>query len=174
MGLDLDRRPGSDEHAPYYERYVRLVPDGDVIATLEQQARDTQALLGGLAADKAAYRYAPGKWSVREVLGHMTDSERVFAYRALSFARGDGAELPGFDEGEYAQAAGFERVALQDLLADFAAVRAATLALFRRLDAPAWERRGVANGAGVSVRALAWILAGHERHHVAVLRERYL
>ncbi len=174
MTLDLGRRPAADEHAPYHERYLRLVPDGDIVDTLARQARETRALLAGLDAAKAGYRYAPGKWSVRDVLGHVTDSERVFAYRALSFARGASAELPGFDEGEYAQAAAFDRAVLADLLDDFEAVRAASLALFRRLDAAAWERQGVANGTRLSVRALAWLVAGHERHHVAVLRERYL
>lgn len=174
MDIDLSRRPAGDEHAPVYERYVSRVPDGDIVATLVRQARDTQALLGGLAPDRAGHRYAPGKWSVRDVLGHITDCERVFAYRALSFARGATDELPGFEEDEFAQAAGCDHYALSDLLDDFAAVRAATVGLFRRFDAQAWERRGVANGATVSVRALAWILAGHERHHVGVLRDRYL
>ncbi len=174
MDLDWARRPSADEHAPYFARYVALVPDGDVLVTLQRQARETRALLGPLDAARAGHRYAPGKWSVREVLGHVTDTERVFAYRTLSFARGAETELPGFDENAFAQAADFERVALSDLLDDFDAVRAASLALLRRLDASAWQRQGVANGKSISVRALAWLMAGHELHHRSVLRERYL
>lgn len=173
MELETRKRPQSDEYAPYYERYVRLVPDGDILETLALQARTTRALLAGLGPDKAGYRYAPDKWSVRDVLGHVTDAERVFTYRALCFARG-GVEQPGFEENDYARAAGCERFTLDELLTDFHAVREASLALFRRFDAAAWNRRGVANGQGISVRALAWLVAAHELHHVAVLRERYL
>ncbi len=174
MDLDLSRRPAADEHAPYFARYLALVADGDVLATLERQARETRALLGGLDETRAGHRYAPDKWSVREVLGHVIDTERVFAYRALSFARGSEVELPGFDEDAFARAAQHERVPLTALLDDYACVRAASLALLRRLDVTAFERRGVANGKEISVRALAWLMAGHELHHQGVLRERYL
>jgi hypothetical protein len=167
-------RPSPDEHAPYYGRYINEVPEGDILATLAAQAKETAALLRGLRPDQAGLRYAPGKWSVRELLGHVTDGERVFTYRALSFARADAAELPGFEEDDWARCAGHDRFELGDLVADFEAVRAAALSLFGRLDADAWARTGLANGARVSVRALAWILAGHERHHVSILRERYL
>ena len=167
-------RPSPDEHAAQYGRYLALVPDGDILATLAAQARETAALLRGLRADQAGLRYAPGKWSVRELVGHLTDCERVFAYRALSFARADAAELPGFEEEDWARTAGHDRFELADLTADFEAVRTSTLALFGRFDADAWARTGLANGARISVRALAWIIAGHERHHVSVLRERYL
>jgi uncharacterized damage-inducible protein DinB len=167
-------RPTPDEHAPWQARYIALVPDGDITATLAAQARETAALLRGLSAEQAGHRYAPGKWSVREVLGHMIDAERVFAYRALSFARGDQAELPGFEEDDWVREAGHERCDLRDLVDDYETVRAATLTVLRRLDDGAWARTGLANGVRCSVRALVWVTAGHERHHLAVLRERYL
>ncbi len=173
MSVALDRRPAPDDYAPFYARYVALVPDGDIVATLERQGRESVALLRGLGA-RAGQRYAPGKWSVRDVIGHMGDSECVFAFRLLSFARGDAAELPGFDEDEYARAAAWDRLALERVVDHFASARAATLSLLGSLDEAAWGRSGVANGARVSVHGLAWIMAGHELHHLGVLRERYL
>ena len=164
--------PAADEHAPYYGKYVARVPD-DAFAALQSQALSTARLLAATPEDKAGFRYGPGKWSVREVVGHVIDGERVFAYRALWFARGDEAELPGFDENTWVPAGGFERRSLASLAAEFAAVRAATLALAATFDEPALARRGVANGVPVSVRALIAIIAGHELHHVGILRERY-
>jgi len=174
MTPNLARRPDPGEHVPYYAPYVQLVPDGDVLATLAAQIGETVSLLDGLAAERAAHRYAPGKWSLRQVVGHVADAERVFAYRALAFARGDRGELPGFDENAYAEASPSVERPLAEAVADLAAVRGATLSLFRALAPEAWSRRGVANGNPITVRALAWIIAGHERHHVGVLRERYL
>jgi hypothetical protein len=174
MTLDLARRPEPGEHVPFYAGYVALVPDGDVLATLRAQAGETVSLLRGLPSDRAGHRYAPGKWSLGQVVGHVADAERVFAYRALAFARGDASELPGFDENAYAEASPAVDRPLAEVLGDLAAVRGATLSLFGALPGAAWARRGVANGNPVTVRALAWIIAGHERHHVRVLRERYL
>lgn len=166
-------RPDASEYAPYYGTYVGKVPEGDLLHILEHQHRDTQALLSGLSEAKALHRYAPGKWSVKEVVGHLTDAERVFSYRALRFARGDAKPLQGFDENAWVPAGKFDARPLADLAAEFAAVRRATIALFKSLDAAALERRGVASDNAVSVRALAYIIAGHERHHVSILHERY-
>ena len=174
MTLDRSLRPEASEHAPYFERYTKLVPDGDVVETLARQSAETLALLRGLSPEKAAYRYAPGKWSVKDVVGHFTDTERVFAYRALAIARGDQGSLPGFDENVYAELARFDRLPLADVLAGFAVVRESSLTFLRQLDGEAWVRQGTANGHLTSTRAMAFIMAGHERHHVNVLRERYL
>lgn len=170
----LDVRPTSGEYAPYYARYIDLVPEGSVVETLRRQIAGTSAMLKGLPVEKAGHRYAPGKWSVKEVVGHLADAERVFAYRALRFARNDATPLPGFDENAYAASASYDARLLADVLAEFVAVRAATAALFTTFDETAFGRQGIANGVPVSVRALAWIIAGHELHHRAILRDRYL
>lgn len=165
--------PASDEYAPYYQTYIARVPPGDLLAQLERQAQATAALLGPAQSDRAHYRYAPGKWSLIEILGHLSDSERIFAYRALRIARSDSTPLSGFDENLYVPAADFGRRSLADVLGEFQAVRAATVALLRGLPDAAWSRRGVANGQPVTVRALGYIIAGHELHHIEVLRIRY-
>jgi len=168
-------RPEPSEYVPYYQTYISKVPPkGDLLTVLEDQRRETQHLLAGLSDAKALHRYAPGKWSIKEVVGHVTDSERVFGYRALVFGRGDENPLPGFDEKAWVPAGRFDARSLTDLAAELDAVRRATIALFSGLNAEALARRGTANNAPISVRALAWIIAGHERHHVAILRERYL
>jgi DinB family protein len=166
-------RPAAAEYDSYYGRYIDKVPEGDLLRTLAGQARETQALLAGLSDAKALHRYAAGKWSIKEVIGHVADTERVYSYRALRFARADATALPGFDENAWVPAGNFDARPLADLAAELDAVRRATLALFRGLDAAALARRGTANDAAISVRAIAWIIAGHERHHVALLHERY-
>jgi hypothetical protein len=173
MSAALIPRPATTEYGPFYNGYISQVPDGDLLTILEDQRRNTQQLLGALPEAKALYRYAPGKWSVKEVVGHLTDSERVFGYRALRFARGDAQPLAGFDETAWVPAGGFDRRSLPDLLAELDAVRRATIALFRGLDAAALARKGKANNLEITVRALAYVIAGHERHHVGILRERY-
>ncbi|HEY3112097.1 MAG TPA: DinB family protein [Gemmatimonadaceae bacterium] len=167
-------RPAKSEFLPYYERYIALVPDGDVISTLRTQMSETQALLRGLPASVATYRYAPEKWSVNEVIGHLIDSERIFAARALRFARNDPAPLPGFEQDDYVRNSTFDAYPLSGLASELEIVRQSTIFLFRHIDEQAWTRRGVANNAEVSVRALAYIIAGHELHHRQVLRSRYL
>ena len=166
-------RPETSEYAPFYETYISKVPKGELLQVLEDQRRETQQLLAGLPEAKALHRYAPDKWSIKEVVGHLTDSERVFAYRALRFARADDKPLQGFDEKAWVPPGRFDVRPLMDLAAELDAVRRATTALFRGLDAEALARRGTANNNTVSVRALAWIIAGHERHHVGILHERY-
>ena len=167
-------RPSVGEYLPYYERYVARVPEGDVVAILSEQVGETLALLRSLPAERTLHRYAPGKWSIRDMVQHMSDTERVMCYRALRIARNDPTPLAGFEENDWARAAGADARDWLQLTDELEAVRAATVALLRGMDAEAAVRRGRANDAEVSVRALAFIIAGHERHHVAVLRERYL
>jgi len=167
-------RPAASEYLPYYERYIGLVPEGDVVATLVNQMIETQSLLRALPASVATYRYAPEKWSVNELVGHMIDSERIFTSRALRFARNDPAPMPSFDQNDYVRNATFDSYPLADLASELEAVRHATIFLFRHMDEQAWSRRGVANNAEVSVRALAYIVAGHEIHHREILSARYL
>jgi hypothetical protein len=167
-------RPEPSEYLPYYETYISKVPKGNLLKVLEDQRGETQDLLAGLSEAKALHRYAPGKWSIKEVIGHLADTERVFCYRALRFARADDTALAGFDEKAWVPAGMFDSRSLESLAAELDAVRRATLALFRGLDTTALARRGTANNNAVTVRALAWIIAGHERHHVALLHERYL
>jgi len=169
------KAPDAGEYPSFYETYVSLVPgEGGVVVALEQQLAEMLALLGGLSAAQADSRYAPGKWSVKELVGHVIDSERVFAYRALSFARGDTAPLPGFDQDVFAGHANFGACSVPDLAAEFEHVRRANLHLFRQFDEEAWGRRGVANNSEITVRALAYAIAGHELHHREILRTRYL
>ena len=167
-------RPAASEYLPYYERYIGLVPEGDVVATLVNQMIETQSLLRALPASVATYRYAPEKWSVNELVGHMIDSERIFTSRALRFARNDPAPMPSFDQNDYVRNATFDSYPLSDLASELEAVRHATIFLFRHMDEHAWSRRGVANNAELSVRALAYIVAGHELHHREILSARYL
>lgn len=167
-------KPAAGEYAPYAAMYLDLLPDdGRVLERLEDQARLIDAFFRALPTDRLRYRYAPGKWTPKEILQHLADDERIYACRALRFARGDGTELPGFDQDPYAAASGADARALESLLAEHAAVRASTLSLFANLPDAALTRSGVANGARVTVRALAWHIAGHELHHLKILRERY-
>jgi DinB superfamily len=167
-------RPQPGEYAPYYEKYLALVQSNDILATLEDQRRQTLRLLSGRAEADGDLRYAPEKWSVKEVLGHMNDTERVMSYRALRISRGDTTPMEGFEQDDYVRNGPFARVPLSDLIEDFIAVRRAAVSLFRSLDEAAWSRRGVANKNEVTVRALAYIIAGHELHHRRLLEEKYL
>jgi hypothetical protein len=167
-------RPASDEFAPYYNTYISKVPDSDLVELLSQQVEETSVFLAAVPESKANMSYAADKWSIKEVVGHISDTERIMAYRALRIARGDPTPLPGFEQDDYVRTASFNSRPLTDLITDFQNVRTATLSLLRGLDTAALERRGVANGYPVSARALAYIIAGHERHHVEILRTRYL
>jgi uncharacterized damage-inducible protein DinB len=166
--------PDPTEYAPYFARYVERVPEGDILDILTRQSGETAALLGGVSEDEASFRYAPDKWSIRQVVGHVTDTERVMLYRALSFARGEQAMLPGFDENAWVQSARFDKRTLHGLADEFRLVRAATIPFFAALTPEELRRLGMANNRTYTVRALAWIIAGHELHHVSLLRERYL
>jgi hypothetical protein len=174
MSATAPARPEPNEYASYYERYISLVPDADLVETLERQGAETVALLRGLSEEQGQHRYEPGKWSVKQLVGHVNDGERVFSYRALSIARGDRAALPGMEQDEWMAGVDFDARTLASLTDEFEAVRAATLQLLRHLSPEAWARRGTASDNEVSVRALAYIIAGHEAHHVRILRERYL
>lgn len=170
----INTRPSATEFNPYYARYIDAVPEGDLIETLRAQRDDTLTLVRSIPEDRAAHRYAPEKWTIRQVLLHVADVERVMGYRALRAARGDGTPLPGFDENAWAGIATGDGRTLASLASELAAVREATLWLLAGIDDSAAGRQVTANGNAVSVRALAWIIAGHERHHVRLLRERYL
>jgi DinB superfamily len=167
-------RPGPDEFAPFYGTYVNKVTEPDVEALLGAQKKSTADLLAGLSEAQAGYRYAPGKWTLREVIGHLSDSERIFGYRLLRIARGDQTPLSGFDENTYVPAGNFERRPLQAVAAEFASVRDATLTLLAGMTPAALALRGTASEKPISARALVYIIAGHERHHLGVIKERYL
>jgi hypothetical protein len=166
-------RPKSGEYNPYYDRYISLIPGSDVIGTLTTQLPKTIALLSARSEQDGDLRYAAGKWSVKEVLGHMIDTERVMAYRALRIARNDRTPMEGFEQDDYVRDGPYAGLRLADLVAEFETVRSATLSLFRNLRAVDWARQGVANKNDISVRALAYIIAGHELHHRHILEERY-
>jgi uncharacterized damage-inducible protein DinB len=168
------KRPRKGDYALYYDNYIALVPSGDFLEILQEQHRAMTHLLSPLTDQQAEFRYAPGKWSIKEVLGHVNDAERIFAYRLLRIARGDQTPLSSFEQEGYIEAGNFSARRLSDLLHEFFAVREATLALVRSLDDAAWLRRGIASQKEVTVLALAFVIAGHERHHRILLEERYL
>lgn len=174
MSNALATRPATTEYDPYYERYISLVPDNDIGQTLSAQLEETLKLLGTISEAQAGYRYAPDKWSIKEVIGHVVDTERIFAYRALRFARNDHTPIEGYDQDEFARYGGFAERTLADLAAEFEHVRRANIVLFGSFNETVLERHGMANNVEVSVRALLYILAGHERHHRNVLKTRYL
>ena len=167
-------RPEATEYKPYYGKYISMVPEAEAIPALESQIKAALALLRTIPESKGDHRYGPEKWTIKEVIGHVIDAERVFAYRAMRFARNDQTELPGFDENAYVPAGAFGTRTIADLAAEWDHLRRSNLAMFRGLEAEAWRRQGVASGHPVSVRALAFIIAGHGLHHAAILRERYL
>ena len=174
MAEMISNYPAATEYAPYYGRYISLVPEGDILATLAEQMDSTLLLLRGIDEARAGHRYAPGKWSIKELVGHMIDTERIFAYRALRFARSDETALPGFEQDDYVRNAAFAACPMDELVRELEFVRGANLLMFKHLNDEAWKRRGVASNGEVSVRALAYIIAGHERHHTEILRTRYL
>ena len=167
-------RPEETEYQPYYGRYVSMVPDANIVKVLSEQINETLALLRTIPESKEGFRYAPEKWSIRQLLGHVIDAERIFVYRALRFARNDQTPLPGFEENDYIRNASFDDYPLDELAAEFNSVREATALFFKHLSQEAWQRRGLANESEISVRALAYIIAGHELHHRGILRDRYL
>lgn len=168
------QRPDASEYNAYYTTYTSKVPEGDLGQILRDGIEQTTGLLRNRPAETGHHRYAPGKWSVNEVLGHMIDTERVFAYRALSIARGDTAALPGMEQDEWAARSNADRRSLSSMLDEFEAVRASTVALLESLPAEAETLSGTASGFPFTVRALAHIIAGHEIHHRQVLASRYL
>ena len=167
-------RPNADEYFEYYGKYIARVPDGDVRDHMRTQLSETISLLSGVADAKAEKAYAAGKWTLKEALLHMSDAERVFGYRMLRIARGDATPLPGFEQDEWVPHSCANKRLMANLVMEFAAVRASTLALMDSLSPEAWLRKGTASGHSISARALAYIAAGHERHHLTIIRERYL
>lgn len=172
--MPFTARPDLDESAEYYFTYINKVPSGDIRVTLRQQCDRVMGMLNDIPGSFAGHRYAPDKWSIRQVLNHIIDTERVFTFRAFWFARGLEAPQPGFDQDDAVAGADADTRDWQGLIREFQAVRTASLELFDSFSAEAWVRRGVASGHPVSVRALAWISVGHVEHHMGLLQERYL
>jgi len=170
----MGTRPDASEAAEYYFTYINQVGDGDIRAILEQQSSEAETMLRGIGEETSLHRYAPDKWSMRQVLSHVNDTERAFVFRALWFARGFDSPLPSFDQNVAIAAAGADDRSWNSHVEEFRAIRSGTLAFFQSLPASAWARRGVASGYSFSVRALAYITAGHVNHHLRILRERYL
>jgi hypothetical protein len=170
----MNKRPEQNEYAQYYAGYISMIPEGDIEQLLKQQVKDTLHLLNDLSEAEGEFKYAPGKWSIKEVIGHVVDTERIMAYRLLSIARGDAAQLPGYDENAYVAQADFNQESMEDLLQNLFVVREGTLLLLKSLKEKDWLRWGTANQLGVTVRAIACIIAGHELHHRKILKERYL
>ena len=166
-------RPLEAEYAPFYQGYVGHVGEEEILPVLRSQLDQLDVLLGHVTPERETYAYAEGKWSIRELVGHLIDAERVFGYRAFCIARGETRNLPGFDENEYMLRAPYNQIDLEDLLSELRLARLSNIAMLRNLDEQAWMRIGTANDAQVSVRALAFIMAGHVRHHMGVLREHY-
>jgi hypothetical protein len=166
-------KPGESEYAPFYAGYIARVPAENVLEVLDGQSGQLRDLASAATPEQQRFRYAPGKWSVREVAGHLIDGERVFGYRAFRIGRGDQTPLPGFDENQYVAASDYDQRDLASIADEFALVRAANLVLLRGFSGDDWHRLGIANGYPISVRALAFIMAGHVEHHLAILAERY-
>ncbi len=166
--------PDPTEYQPFYARYISLVPSRELAQTLDVQLAESLPVLRAIGEQKSLHRYAPGKWSIKEVLGHLIDSERIFTYRALRFARNDQTPLPGFDQDPYVAAANFDSRPWDDLIAEYEHVRRSTILFFRALTPEQLLQSGTANQSAITVRALGYVIAGHELHHLAILRDRYL
>ncbi len=167
-------RPEKNEYAAFYESYVSLVEETDIVSALEKNLDELQSLFADVSEEKGSYAYAKGKWSIREVLGHLIDGERVFSYRALRISRDDQTPLAGFEQNSYVTNSNFNRAKLADLIEEFSLLRSSNILFFKNLSDEAWFRIGTASEATISVRALAYIIVGHVRHHANILRERYL
>lgn len=167
-------RPDATEYAPYYGKYTSLVPEGELLATMTEQFERTLATLRNISETQSLTRYEPGKWSIKEVVGHMVDTERIMSYRALRIARGDETPLPGFEQDDYVRVVNSDARPFAEIVDEFQKVRQATLALFRSFEEAALRRRGTASNFAVSALALTYIVAGHEKHHMNVLQTKYL
>ena len=167
-------RPNQEEYPSYYEDYIKLVPDGELVSILEENLSKTLTLFQSITEANGEFRYAPGKWSIKEVLGHMTDTERIMSARLLRFGRGDSTPLPGFNENIYVNGANFNQRSLKSLLEEFMVTRNATITLIKNMPEEAWLRKGLANQYENTTRAVAYMIVGHEMHHCQIIRERYL
>jgi uncharacterized damage-inducible protein DinB len=168
------KRPAENEYPEYYLPYINLVPQEDLLQILQENLQEVVNLFEGISEEKAHYRYAPGKWSVKELLGHITDTERIMCYRLLRVGRGDQTPLAGFNENDYVQGAQTNNLSMEAILEDFKAVRNATITLIQNLPAAAWANKGNANGLEITTRAIAFIIAGHQIHHCKIVEDRYL
>jgi hypothetical protein len=174
MGNQKTGRPEENEFAPHYKGYISQVLEDDAVVALEAELNESLAFFRAIDEQASKRAYAEGKWTIRQVLGHIVDTERVMSYRAMRFARNDKTELPGFEQDDFIRGASFNDISMGDMLREFEYLRRANILMFRNLSPEAWERRGVASGREITVRALAYIVAGHEKHHRKVVRERYL
>ena len=168
------KRPQTTDYAPYFAKYVMLVPDGDFLETLEAQLGALQRVLEPLTDKQGDFRYEPDKWSIKELLGHINDAERIFSYRLLRIARGDQTPLPGFEQDDYVKTANCSDQKLSGLLEEFISVRRATITLVRSLETASWLRRGISSNAPITALALGFVLVGHVTHHQKILEQRYL
>ena len=166
-------RPNPADYNSYYETYIKEIGGDDILKILNEQNKKTQEVLNSFSEHKGNYRYADGKWTVKEVVGHLLDTERVFAYRALCVARGEKKSLPGFEQDDYVKDGNFNSRNLSDLNYEFRLLRESNLLLFRSFSEDMLNKRGTANSSAITVRAILWIIAGHEKHHVKILLERY-
>ncbi|MEO2077941.1 MAG: DinB family protein [Bacillus sp. (in: firmicutes)] len=168
------QRPLTSEYPEYYVPYVDLVPEGDLLTILNEDLKSTMALFEGISNEEGHFRYAPDKWSIKEVLGHMTDTERIMSYRLLRIGRGDQTALAGFNENEFVEGSQINNQSINDILEDFVATRKATITLIKNMPAEAWSYKGNANNTEVTTRAIGYIIAGHAIHHKKIISERYL
>lgn len=166
-------RPSEGEYAPYFQKYIDQVPEDRIVPVLEAQLAEVRHLLSGCTPEQETFRYAPDKWNVREVVSHLADTDRVFGFRAFTFALDPGQGLPGFDENRFVEASGAAERPLAQAIEEWESVRRADISMFKRLSPDQWGHAGTANGKSISVRALAWISAGHVRHHLAMLAKEY-
>ena len=167
-------RPNPGDYSSYYESYIKLIQGEDILKILNDQGKKTQDILNSFSEHRGNYRYADGKWTVKEVVGHLLDTERVFAYRALCIARGEKKSLPGFDQDDYVKEGNFNRRELFDLNYEFRLLRESNLLLFRTFTPEMLKLKGFANESYVSVLTILFMIAGHEKHHMNVLREKYM
>lgn len=168
------QRPLASEYPEYYVPYVNLVPEGDLLSVLKENLVKTVALFEGISEEDGHFRYSPNKWSIKEVLGHMADTERIMSYRLLRIGRGDQTALAGFNENDYIEGSDFSRLSIKNILEDFTATRNATITLIQNMPEKAWAHKGFANNTEVTARAVAYIIAGHAIHHRKIIKERYL
>ena len=171
---NLLQRPLTSEYPKYYVPYVNLVPEGDLLAILSEDLKSTIELLDGISDEEGHFRYAPTKWSIKEVLGHMTDTERIMSYRLLRIGRGDQTALAGFNENDFVEGSQINNQSIKNILEDFIATRKATITLMKNMPSEAWGNKGNANNTEVTTRAIGYIIAGHAIHHKKIIKERYL
>jgi DinB superfamily len=168
------KRPEKSEYAEFYETYISLVEEFDIVSVMQKQLEEVNDLFSDITDEKGVHTYQEGKWTIKELLGHLIDGERIFAYRAFRFSRADKTQLPGFDQNPYIENANYNLVKIADLLAEFSLLRQSNIFFFRNLSEEMWSRTGIASDNPISVRALAFVMVGHVRHHIKILKERYL